>query len=88
VEFQEKHPAWPTGQDVFEHCVATKGIEDDTYRKALAYIRKKSREEGIDAALSNEGLPVDGLLVPIQAEGGVATQVAVKAGVFSFEFTC
>lgn len=50
------------------------------YSKALDYIRRKSREEGIDAALQHEGNKLDGLLVPLQAEGGVACSVAAKAG--------
>ncbi|EDN10015.1 predicted protein [Histoplasma mississippiense (nom. inval.)] len=75
------HPAWPSGQDSFEMSLDTKGVMDDTYRHALAYIRRKSREEGIDAALSTkDGNQLDGLLVPLQADGGVACQVAAKAG--------
>lgn len=75
------HSAWPSGQDNFEESLASKGVKDDTYYKALKYIRAKSREEGIDAALQLPGgSHLDGLLVPIQAEGGVACQVAAKAG--------
>ncbi|TQB74949.1 hypothetical protein MPDQ_003982 [Monascus purpureus] len=74
------HPAWPKGQANFEKSLESKGVMDDTYYKALAYIRRKSREEGIDAALSCGGLQLDGLLVPVQAETGVACQVAAKAG--------
>ncbi|PGH18395.1 hypothetical protein AJ79_00463 [Helicocarpus griseus UAMH5409] len=75
------HPAWPSGQDNFEQSLASKGILDDTYYNALGYIRKKSREEGIDAALRmSDGSPLDGLLVPLQADGGAACQVAAKAG--------
>lgn len=74
------HPAWPKGQDNFEKSVASKGVMDNTYQRALAYIRKKSRGEGIDAALSWGDSQLDGLLVPVQAESGVACQVAAKAG--------
>jgi len=74
------HPAWPSGQDNFDDCLATKGVKGETYREALSYIRRKAREEGIDAALRFEGVELDGLLVPVQAESGVATQVAAKAG--------
>ncbi|KAF2838849.1 amidase signature enzyme [Patellaria atrata CBS 101060] len=74
------HPAWPTGQDTFEKSAASKGIKNDNYTNALAYIQKKSRDEGIDAALESQGEPLDGLLVPVQADGGVAVQVAAKAG--------
>jgi amidase len=74
------HPAWPTGQDNFEKSLESKGVMDDTYHRALLYIREKSRQEGLDAALLWNGTQLDGLLVPIQAESGVATQVAAKAG--------
>ena len=69
-----------TGQDSFEQSLASKGVEDDTYHSALAFIRRKSREEGIDAALSYNGSQLGGRLVPLQAESGVACQVAAKAG--------
>ncbi|KAH7163453.1 amidase [Dactylonectria estremocensis] len=75
-----RHGAWPTGQDNFERVLKFRGIEDDTYKEALAFIRKKSRQEGIDAALQTGGTRLDGLLVPIQADSGVACQVAAKAG--------
>ena len=76
-----RHDAWPTGQDVFEQSAETKGVEDETYRKALSFIRRKSRSEGIDAALGEkEGEKLDGLVVPVQAESGLANQVAAKAG--------
>lgn len=74
------HPAWPTGQDNFDKCIESKDWPEDVYLKALEYIRQKSREEGIDAALQFEGKSLDGLLVPLQAEGGVACSVAAKAG--------
>ena len=45
------HPAFPTGQDLFWDCVETQGIEDEVYEKALKWIRKQTRERGIDAAL-------------------------------------
>lgn len=79
-----RHDAWPTGQDVFEQSAATRGVEDETYRQALEFIRRKSRSEGIDAALSDDEGPLDGLVVPVQAESGLANQVAAKAGGFPF----
>lgn len=82
-----RHDAWPTGQDVFEQSAATKGVEDETYKKALKFIRRKSRTEGIDAALEDEQGPFDGLIVPVQAESGLANQVAAKAGEFSCSFS-
>jgi amidase len=74
------HPAWPTGQDNFVRCIESRDGRDDIYREALAYIRRKSREEGIDAAMAHGGDGLDGLLVPLQADGGVACSVAAKAG--------
>ncbi|WEW57144.1 amidase [Emydomyces testavorans] len=82
------HPCWPSGQDNFEKSLASKGVMDETYHRALAYIRKKSREEGIDAALSWKGLKLDGLLVPVQDDGGAACQVAAKAGIVLFSSSC
>lgn len=76
----ETHPAWPTGQDNFEKCIHSKVWPEEFYTQALNYIRRKSREEGIDAALNFEGETLDGLLVPLQAEGGAACSVAAKAG--------
>lgn len=74
------HAAWPTGQDGFDKCIESKDWPEDRYLEALQYIRRKSREEGIDAALQFEGATLDGLLVPIQADGGIACSVAAKAG--------
>ncbi|KAN0090491.1 amidase family protein [Hyaloscypha variabilis] len=74
------HPAWPTGQDCFDKCIESKDWPEDRYLKALKYIRRNSREEGIDAALRFEEGNLDGLLVPLQADGGVACSVAAKAG--------
>lgn len=74
------HPAWPTGQDSFDKSLASKGVEDEIYKSALRFIHQKTRDEGIDAALGYEGKLLDGLLVPVQADGGVATQIAAQAG--------
>jgi amidase len=52
----------------------------DKYLKALQYIRRKSREEGVGAALLFEEGTLDGLLVPLQADGGVTCSVVAKAG--------
>ena len=75
-----QHEAYPSGQDNLEESLRTKGEENDTYQEALAFIRRKSRSEGIDAAMKQGEVTLDGLLVPIQSEGGVACQVAAKAG--------
>ncbi|KAF2749742.1 amidase signature enzyme [Sporormia fimetaria CBS 119925] len=74
------HPAWPTGQDNFDRCLEAKDEGEQVYQKALEYIQRKSRDEGIDAALKHENTELDGLLVPLQADGGVACSVAAKAG--------
>jgi amidase len=74
------HPAWPTGQDNFDRCLKSRDRGDDIYHQALEYIRWKSREEGIDAAMAHGGNNLDGLLVPLQADAGVACSVAAKAG--------
>lgn len=74
------HPAWPTGQDSFDMALKLKGEQNEAYTAAVDFIRRKSRDEGIDAALKSQGAMLDGLLVPVQADGGVACQVAAKAG--------
>lgn len=73
------HPAWITGQDSFDKSLATRGVKDETYYRAVNFIRRKSGEERIDAALCHEGFDLDGLLVPVNADGGAACQVAAKA---------
>lgn len=74
------HPAWPTGQDNFVKGIATKDQDNEVYTKAFAYIRQKSREEGIDAALRHPSGDLVSLLVPLQADGGAACSIAAKAG--------
>ncbi|KAK5454295.1 hypothetical protein LTS15_006295 [Exophiala xenobiotica] len=74
------HPAWPTGQDNFDRCLDAKDDAEHITQKALEYVRLKSREQGIDAALKHSEDDLDGLLVPISADGGVACSVAAKAG--------
>ncbi len=63
-----------------DKCLESKDWPDDIRLKALEYIRKKSREEGIDAALRFGQKSLDGLLVPLQADKGVACSLAAKAG--------
>jgi amidase len=74
------HPAWPTGQDNFDRTLESKDGNGAVYSKALEYMLRKSREEGIDAAMRHGDIELDGLLVPLQAEEGVACSVAAKAG--------
>lgn len=74
------HLAWPLGQESFDKSAETKGVQDETYHSALKYVRQKAREEGLDQALMVDGRELDGLLVPVQADGGIAVQLAAQAG--------
>lgn len=75
--FPQTHPAFPSGQDGLEASLATGGVKDNRYYKALLF-RKISARNAIDAALRNKGLQLDGLLVPL--EPGQSYQVAAQAG--------
>jgi amidase len=78
------HPAFPTGQDLFRDCVKTQGKEDHIYKSALSWIRKQTRENGIDAVLSytdpktKEKTSLDALLFCDIQMGG--TCIAAQAG--------
>lgn len=72
------HPAFASGQDSFLASLATKGIMDETYKQALAFCQRTSREEGIDAALWYNGRMLDALLVPQDVTQSV--QIAAQAG--------
>ncbi|KAI1073462.1 amidase [Whalleya microplaca] len=74
------HPAWPSGQDSFDKSLLSKGIKNDTYESACNSIHEESGDEGIKPALHWQAEILDGLLVPIQADDGVATQIAAQAG--------
>jgi amidase len=69
------HPAWPTDQDGFDKCIESKDWPNDKYLEALQYIRRKSREEGVGAALRFEEGTLEGLLVPLQADGVLRAQL-------------
>ncbi|XPS98677.1 Amidase [Ascochyta lentis] len=71
-------PAFYSGQDGFLASLETKGVMDDTYYQALALTQRSTREDGIDAALANNGRPVDALLVP--PDVGQTYQLAAQAG--------
>jgi amidase len=43
------HPAFASGQDGLIASMKTKGVKDETYWQALAYVQKATREDGIDA---------------------------------------
>lgn len=72
------HPAFGSGQDGFLASLATKGIQNETYWQALSFCHRTTREEGIDAALNNDGSLVDALLVP--PDVAQSYQIAAQAG--------
>lgn len=77
------HSAFPSGQDNFREIVQTQGIKDENYHNALSYIQKKSRKEGIDAALKH--VTEDGQTIEFDAlllcdRKGVGQQMAAQAG--------
>lgn len=72
------HPAFGSGQDVLLEAVVTKGIRNETYWQALSFCQRTSREEGIDAALSNGVDPLDALFIPPDVAQSV--QIAAQAG--------
>ncbi|RAR11851.1 glutamyl-tRNA(Gln) amidotransferase subunit A [Stemphylium lycopersici] len=70
--------AFYSGQDGLLASLESKGLMDETYFQALAFTQQSTREEGIDAALANNGRPLDALLVP--PDVGQTYQVAAQAG--------
>jgi len=81
-----QHPAFQSGQDSFDASLATKGIMDETYWQALNFCHKSTREDGIDAALHNNGKKLTALLVPPFAAQSIAAQagypiITLPAGV-------
>ncbi|RMZ68629.1 amidase [Pyrenophora seminiperda CCB06] len=70
--------AFYSGQDGFLASLESKGIMDETYYQALEFIHRSSREEGIDAALANNGRQLDALVVP--PDVGQTYQIAAQAG--------
>jgi len=72
------HPAFQSGQDGFDASLATKGVMDETYWQALSFCHRTTREEGIDAALNNNGTKLTALLVP--PDVAQTYQIAAQAG--------
>ncbi|CAA9961006.1 Glutamyl-tRNA amidotransferase protein [Pyrenophora teres f. maculata] len=70
--------AFYSGQDGFLASLESKGVMDEIYYQALEFVQKSTREEGIDAALANNGRPLDALLVP--PDVGQTYQIAAQAG--------
>ena len=63
--------------------MAQKGVEDENYRAALHFIRRMSRDEGIDGALrytteDGESHDLDALILCDRK--GVGQQMAAQAG--------
>jgi amidase len=71
-------PAFYSGQDGFLASLESEGVTDETYYQALSFVQRSTREEGIDAALANNGRPLDALLVP--PDVGQTYQIAAQAG--------
>lgn len=71
-------PAFYSGQDGFHASLESKGVMDETYYQALSFCQKSTREDGIDAALANNGQTLDALLVP--PDVGQTYQIAAQAG--------
>jgi amidase len=63
------------GQDIFETSLAAPGIESEEYQTALMLVRKATRDEGIDALLSEYDVNV--LVGP---SGPISSRVDVANG--------
>ncbi|KAG9243091.1 amidase signature domain-containing protein [Calycina marina] len=72
------HPAFKSGQDGFLASLASNGTMGDEYWAALEFCHRTTREEGIDAALANNGTELIALLVP--PDVGQTYQIAAQAG--------
>ena len=82
------HPGFPSGQDNFREIAKGRGLKGRAYENALSYIRQKSRQEGIDAALhpelgeQGEAIELDALIMCDKL--GVGQQMAAQAGRCNF----
>ncbi|KAJ5496490.1 hypothetical protein N7463_008477 [Penicillium fimorum] len=72
------HPAFGSGQDGIIASLESKGLMDETYFQALEFCQRTTREEGIDAALKQGNVALDGLLVPPDVAQSI--QIAAQAG--------
>lgn len=72
------HPAFGSGQDGLLASLESKGVMDETYFQALEFCQRTTREEGIDAALKQGNVTLDGLLVPPDVAQSV--EIAAQAG--------
>ncbi|KAJ7740820.1 putative amidase [Mycena metata] len=76
--------AFASGQDGFLASLATKGIQNSTYKQALTWCRRTSRAEGIDYALNpvmpnGQVVHLDALLIPSD-DNGAGTNIPAQAG--------
>ncbi|KAJ7116571.1 amidase signature domain-containing protein [Mycena epipterygia] len=76
--------AFASGQDGLLASLATKGIQNSTYKQALTWCRRTSRAEGIDYALNpvmpdGQVVHLDALLIPSD-DNGAGTNVPAQAG--------
>ncbi|KII96131.1 hypothetical protein PLICRDRAFT_170708 [Plicaturopsis crispa FD-325 SS-3] len=74
-------PAFASGQDGLLDSFATGGVEDETYKAALAWGHKSTRELGIDYALKHghNDFFLDALLIPSD-DSGPGTEAPARAG--------
>ena len=63
------------GQEIFEQAQETDGLESETYREALALVRKATRDDGIDRLVREHDL--DALIAPT---GGPAWTIDLVNG--------
>jgi amidase len=70
-------PAFYSGQDGFLASLESKGVMDEAYLQALDFTQRSTRN-GIDSALSHNGVQLSGLLVP--PDVGQTYQIAAQAG--------
>lgn len=75
-------PAFESGQDGLLASLEWGGIKNETYYQAVEFVRRTSRDEGIDYALnytdsSGNNFQLDGLLVP--SGNSITYQQAAKA---------
>ncbi|KAJ6468310.1 amidase signature domain-containing protein [Mycena sanguinolenta] len=75
--------AFASGQDGFLASLATKGIENSTYKQALTWCRRTSRVDGIDYALNpvidGKVVHLDALLIPSD-DNSAGTNIPAQAG--------
>lgn len=75
------HPAFESGQDGFLASLEWGGVKNETYYQAIEFVKRTSRDEGIDYALTHtvdgDTFQLDGLLVP--SGHSITYQQAAKA---------